>query len=323
MTDAATPPLPPVELTKTDITPYLAGNTGIRGVTTLDSGVAGPHVAVTAIVHGNELCGPIALDWLFSKGVRPVRGKLSLAFINLDAYDRYDPADPFASRWADEDMNRLWQDETLDGGDTLERKRAKELRPFIDEVDLLLDLHSMQNATAPLYIAGPLAKGRALARAVGTPALVVSDEGHAAGKRMRDYDGFSNPDSPKNALLVECGQHWEKASADVALETTLRFLQATGVVAPGAFAAELARFPAPVPQSFVEIVAPVTIETDDFRFTDAYVGQEVIARAGTVIAHDGGKPVVTPHDDTVLIMPNRRPAKGQTAVRLGRFVEGA
>ena len=152
---------------------------------------------------------------------------------------------------------------------------------------------------------------------------MVSDEGHAAGKRMRDYDGFSNPDSPKNALLVECGQHWEKASADVALETTLRFLQATGVVAPGAFAAELARFPAPVPQSFVEIVAPVTIETDDFRFTDAYVGQEVIARAGTVIAHDGGKPVVTPHDDTVLIMPNRRPAKGQTAVRLGRFVEGA
>ena len=220
-------------------------------------------------------------------------------------------------------MNRLWQDETLNGGDTLERRRAKELRPFIDSVDLLLDLHSMQNATAPLYIAGPLTKGRALARAVGTPALVVSDEGHAAGKRMRDYAGFGDPASEKNALLVECGQHWEKASADVALETSLRFLQATGAVAPDAFASELARFPAPAPQSFVEIVAPVTIATDDFRFTDNFLGQEVIASAGTVIAHDGGKPVVTPHDDTVLIMPNRRPGKGLTAVRLGRFVEGA
>lgn len=323
MTDAASPPVPPIELAKTDISPYLAGNTGIRGVTTFDSGVPGPHVAVTAIVHGNELCGPIALDWLFRNEVRPVRGRLSLAFVNLDAYDRYDPADPFASRWADEDMNRLWQDETLNGGDTLERKRAKELRPFIDSVDLLLDLHSMQNATAPLYIAGPLAKGRALAHAVGTPALVVSDEGHAAGKRMRDYGGFGDPASEKNALLVECGQHWKKASADVALETTLRFLQATGAVAPNAFADELARFPAPVPQSFVEIVAPITIETDDFRFTDNFVGQEVIARAGTVIAHDGGMPVVTPHDNTVLIMPNRRPARGLTAVRLGRFVEDA
>lgn len=315
--------LPPVELSKTDITPYRAGNTGIEGVTTFDSGVAGPHVAVTAVVHGNELCGPIALDWLFRHHVRPVRGKLSLAFVNLDAYDRFDPADPFASRWADEDMNRLWQPETLGGGDTLERRRARDLRPFIDDVDLLLDIHSMQSATAPLYIAGPLAKGRALARAVGTPALVVSDEGHAAGKRMRDYAGFGDPASEKNALLVECGQHWEAASADVALETALRFLQVTGAVAENAFADELARFSAPKPQNFIEIIEPVTIMTDAFRFVDDYVGQEVIEKAGTVIAHDGETPVTVPEDRTVLIMPNRRPVKGQTAVRLGRFVAGA
>lgn len=314
---------PPVELLKTDISSYRAGNTGIEGVTTFDSGIAGPHVAVTAVVHGNELCGPIALDWLFRHDVHPVRGKLSLAFVNLDAYDRFDPADPFASRRADEDMNRLWQPETLGGGETLERKRAKELRPFIDSVDLLLDLHSMQNATAPLYIAGPLAKGRALARAVGTPALVVSDEGHAAGKRMRDYGGFGDPASEKNALLVECGQHWEAASAEVALETTLRFLQVTGAVAPDAFADELARFPVPRPQTFIEIIEPITIMTDNFRFTADYVGQEVIEKAGTVIAYDGEVAVTVPEDRTVLIMPNRRPVKGQTAVRLGRLIAGS
>ena len=80
----------PLELKKTDITPYLAGNTGIRGVTTFDSGRAGPHVAITAVVHGNELCGPIALDWLFRNEVRPLTGKLSLAFVNLDAYARFE-----------------------------------------------------------------------------------------------------------------------------------------------------------------------------------------------------------------------------------------
>jgi hypothetical protein len=29
---------------------------------------------------------------------------------------------------------------------------------------------------------------------------------------------------------------------------------------------------------------------------------------------------VTPYDDCVLIMPTRRPRRGETAVRLGRFV---
>ncbi|HEY1506592.1 MAG TPA: peptidase M14, partial [Stellaceae bacterium] len=42
-------------------------------------------------------------------------------------------------------------------------------------------------------------------------------------------------------------------------------------------------------------------------------------RKGTVIARDGGKEIRTPYDDCVLIMPSRRFARGQTAVRLGRF----
>lgn len=313
---------PPVELSKVDITPYLAGNTGIEGVTTFDSGKPGPHVAISAIVHGNELCGPIALDWLFRHDVQPVRGKLSLVFVNLDAYARFDPADPFASRWADEDMNRLWQAETLDDDATLERRRARVLRPFFDTVDLLLDLHSMQNATPPLMLAGPLAKGRDLARAIGVPELVVSDAGHAAGKRLRDYAEFIDPSSERNALLVECGQHWEAEAADVAIETSLRFLHATGTVEPEFGADYLASRPAPAPQQFIEIAAPITITTDTFRFTQPFIGGEVIERAGTVIAHDGGVSVATPEDNMMLIMPTRRLDKGLTAVRLGRLVDG-
>jgi predicted deacylase len=51
-----------VELTPPDIEPYRAGNTGIDYVTTFDSGIAGPHVLVTALTHGNEICGAVALD---------------------------------------------------------------------------------------------------------------------------------------------------------------------------------------------------------------------------------------------------------------------
>ena len=60
----------PVELTAPDIEPYRKGNTGIEFVTSFDSGVPGPHVAINAITHGNEICGAIALDALLKQGVR-------------------------------------------------------------------------------------------------------------------------------------------------------------------------------------------------------------------------------------------------------------
>ena len=54
-----------IELIAPDISAYRAGNTGIDYVTTFDSGIAGPHVMVSAVTHGNELCGAVTLDFLF------------------------------------------------------------------------------------------------------------------------------------------------------------------------------------------------------------------------------------------------------------------
>ena len=43
-----------VELLPPDLSAWRDGNTGVRGFTTLDSGVAGPHVAVVSLMHGNR-----------------------------------------------------------------------------------------------------------------------------------------------------------------------------------------------------------------------------------------------------------------------------
>jgi predicted deacylase len=313
------PPSPyPIELSPPDISAY-AGNTEIPFVTRFDSGRPGPHVLVNALTHGNEICGAIAVDFLFRHAIRPTRGVLSLSFANVAAYQRFDPRDPDTSRFVDEDINRLWDVATLDGArQSSELTRARELRPLIDRTDFLLDIHSMQHATPALTLCGIAPKGRHLAEAVGVPATLVIDSGHAAGRRMRDYTAFSDPASPKAALLVECGQHWERASATVALETTLRFLKALDMLD----AAALAHLPsAPPPkQRVIEVTEAVTVKADRFEFDRRYIGLEVIPAAGTVIGTDGDRPIVTPYDDCVLIMPSRRLTRGQTAVRLGRFV---
>ena len=192
--------------------------------------------------------------------------------------------------------------------------------PFVDTVDLLLDLHSMQHPTAPLMLAGPLDKGVELARRVGVPQVVMRDQGHAAGRRLRDYDGFGDPASPRNALLVECGQHWEAEAAPVAITTALRFLYSTGVVDAQWGADYLAARPLPRTQRVLQVTQAITVRTDRFVFADDYRGLEVIGRAGTRIAHDGDDPVLTPYDDCVLVMPSRRTRPGETAVRLGRYL---
>ena len=310
-----------VELTPPDISVYEAGNTGIPYYSTFDSGSPGPHILINAITHGNELCGAITLDFLLRHDVRPTRGKLSLGFANYMAYQNFDLAAPTASRYVDEDFNRLWSSDVLDGPrNSAELRRAREIRPFIDTVDFLLDIHSMQQSCPALTLSGPLAKGRALAAGTGFPAHVVSDTGHAAGKRMRDYAAFGDPASPKNALLVECGQHWEFDSAVVSLETTLRFLRHLGAIDPD-FAAAHLRATEPAPQQFIEVTEAVVVRSKSFSFVQPYKGLEIIPRAGDVIGHDGDTPLLAPFDNCVLIMPSRRLNPGQTAVRLGRFID--
>lgn len=319
--DPTDPALQPVELTAPDLAPHRDGNAGIPYAHTRKARRPGPHVLVTAIVHGNELCGAIALDWALRSGLAPRRGRLSMAFCNVEAYARFDPERPVGSRYVDEDFNRVWDTETLDGPRrSVELDRARALRPLVDAADLLLDIHSMQHRTEPLAMAGPRAKGRALARAVGTPATVVADGGHAAGRRLRDYGAFDDEHDPRNALLAECGQHWAADSARVAREVLLRFLVAAGTLEATDAAPWLPPEP-PSPQRVIEVTDAWTIRTDAFRFLRPFVGMEIIPEAGTIIGLDGETPLTTPYDDCVLIMPSRRQARGQTAVRMGRVID--
>lgn len=310
----------PLELTPPDLSPYRLGNTGVAYVTTFDSGKPGPHAMITALVHGNELCGAIALDHLFKHDIRPSRGRLTLAFVNIAAFQKFDPDQPAQSRFVEEDFNRVWSPAVLAGDRaSVELARARELRPIVDTVDMLLDIHSMQHLTAPLMMAGPLAKGRRLASGIGTPELVVSDFGHAEGTRLRDYGAFGDPEQTPAAALIECGQHWASTSAQVAIDTAYRFLIHLRLIARQTIPADYAT--PPPGQRHIEVTQAITINSDSFAFVADFRGLETIPMTGTVIAHDDGTPVTTPYDDCVLIMPSRRLTRGKTAVRLGRYID--
>ncbi|PTX56392.1 succinylglutamate desuccinylase [Litoreibacter ponti] len=309
----------PIELPFPDIARYREGNTGVDYYTSFDSGAAGPHVLINALVHGNEVCGVIALERLFEAGIQPKRGKLTLGFSNVAAYQAFDPGDPMASRFVDEDMNRVWDIETLEGDrKSSELERARQMRPLIDTVDLLFDVHSMQHKTDPVIVAGPLERSVALSKRLGTPEIIVADTGHAAGRRLRDYGGFGEPGSDKTAVLIECGQHWEAAAAPIAIDSVYRWLLIHDMIDEAEAGPHL--LPLPPAQRVVKVEAAVTVETDKFEFAQPFTGLETL-KEGELIGIDGGTEIRAPHDGCVLIMPSRRLTPGATAVRLGRWAD--
>jgi predicted deacylase len=313
-------PLPrfDIQIGAPDISPWLPGNTGVPGFTSFAAAAPGPHVMVLALTHGNEIAGAVVLDRLLSAGLRPARGRLTLGLVNLAAYARFDPEHPTASRFVDEDMNRLWDPSVLDGPRrSIELDRARELRGLIDSADVLLDLHSMLWPSEALILCGPTANGRALGRAVGTPELTVADGGHSSGPRIIDYARFTVPLAPGTAILVEAGQHWTSATVDTMLAAAAGLLRHTGVVPdhpalPGGPTAARTRL--------AEVTVTVTATTAGFAFVQPWHGGTVVKRRNTLIALDGQIEIRTPYDNCLLVMPSLRPSRGHTAVRLARFV---
>jgi predicted deacylase len=307
--DTALPDFP-VSLPVPELGPWLAGNR-LPGVWSFASPEPGPHVALVSLMHGNEIAGALLLARWLEQGLRPLRGTLTLVFANLAAFARFDPTDPTLSRFVDEDMNRVWDERVLAGPRrSSELQRARVLRPLMDEVDVLLDLHSMLWPSDPLILAGDTPEARALGLSLGVPGVVVADQGHSTGRRLIDCTAFAATGRP--ALLAEGGQHWQPATLALLEGCATALLQRTGLLpAPAALQP---------PGRLAEVTRTVTAGTHGFAFVQDFRGGAVIPARNTLLALDGEVEIRTPHDDCLLVMPTPRALRGHTAVRLARFV---
>lgn len=312
----------PVQTLPPRLAGWATGSGGVPYVHERCGALPGPEVLLTALVHGNEYSGAIALSELLASGWLPACGRVTVAFCNVAAFERFDVGHPDASRFVDEDFNRVWGVSRLASSErSVELDRARQLRPFADRATHLLDLHSMHEPCAPLLVTGTLQRNINFAQALRTASQVVIDAGHADGVRMRDYGPFGEPDGQGIALLLEAGQHWEPSAVRVARNTLMRFLAQAGAITRSAVPTGwlLTDTAPPIP---IIVTDRVVATSMDFRFVPPFntaTGGETIARAGTLIALDAGREVVTPYDDCTLVMPSVRQLRpGVTTVRLGR-----
>ncbi len=302
---------PAFEVLPRDLSAYRKGNTGIDYVHRFQSGKPGPHVLVNALTHGNELCGMVAATYLLDTNVRPKVGTLTVSFANVEAYESFDTADPFASRMLVHNLNRIWSSEWLDGGqDSPELRRARTLRPVVTAADHILDIHSTAQAVVPFWVYPGYPRNSEAALATGAPDIhLVMPQGMSTGTPLIQHGVHGRADGAGVALVVECGQHFLQASADMAVDTTLRFLAHFGLINHKA--------PAPATPRRFELLATPVIRTEAFRFARPVVGLETFAK-DELIATDGPDEIRAPCDNCTIFMPARTAIVGREAVYLTR-----
>jgi predicted deacylase len=306
-----TEPLSAFEVLPRDLSSYRKGNAGVDYVHRLESGRPGPHVLVNALTHGNEVCGMVAATHLLDTGVRPQIGTLTVSFANVQAYESFNREKPHDSRQLVHNMNRIWSSEWLDGGqDSPELRRAREMRPVVAAADHILDLHSTSQAVQPFWVYPAYPRNAAAAAAIGRPAVhLVMPTGLRTGTPLIQHGRHGEEQGTGIALVAECGQHFLRATADMAVDVTLDFLAHFGLI-------ERERA-LPGPQRRFELLATPMIKTEAFRFVRPLVGLETFAK-GELIATDGPDEIRAPCDECTVFMPARTVIVGREAVYLTR-----
>ena len=306
----------PLQVLPRDLSAYRAGNTGVDYVHRFDSGRPGPHVLINALTHGNEICGMVAATHLLDAGVRPLIGVLTVSFAHVEAYEAFRPDDPFANRQIVHNLNRVWSGAWLDGAeDSPELRRARQLRPVVAAADHILDIHSTSHDGGAFWVYPDFPRNARAALSIGAGGAstthLVMPSGLGSGTPLIQHGRHGLPGEVAGAaLVVECGQHFLRSSAEVAIRTALDFLAHFGLISVPAATA------APAPQRRFELLRTCMVQTESFEFTRPLSGVETFAE-GELIATDGSAGEIrSPCDECTVFMPTRRPIVGREAVYL-------
>jgi succinylglutamate desuccinylase len=173
-------------------------------------GEGDPEVAIVGGIHGDEPCGPAAVESLLEADLdveRPVK----LVVANEKALSR-------GLRYVDEDLNRAFPG--APDADTHEGRLAHELLTEVRDCEIL-SLHSTRSYAAPFALVEDVSGySRSVCSYLSVEALVETAQ-YSRG-RLIDYPGV---------VEVECGLQRTATAAENARRLVREYLVATGALA--------------------------------------------------------------------------------------------
>lgn len=288
----------------------------------------GPRLLVLAAVHGNETCGTQAIAQLQreldSGALRLQRGLLTLVpLTNPLAYR-------LQQRQGERNLNRNLRVHPAPAN--FEDHLCNVLCPWIDEHEVLLDLHSFHTGGVPFAMLGPednqgevepFAHAAAEARMVahlGCKRVVEGwmstyargverrrQQGHAVSADLLDRQyGVGTTEYARSrglyGVTLECGQHEDPRAPQVAYHAIRQTLSVLGMI-------EAAPAAATTGIEIIRLVDVIDMEHPADSFTREWASFDRV-RQGEVIGHrHGGAPVHAPGDGYI-VFPNPRALPG-------------
>ena len=191
----------------------------------------GKHVLFFGQIHGTEPCGRFAILKLMdelAKGTIVLKnGTVTCVPVCNES------ATTMNVRFIQEDLNRVFERKV--DYQTYEQDIANELCDFVDDCDVLLDLHSMVAKSIPtVFLDYPTTANRELASALGVKyALLGYNELYAKSPIVSNDTMKYASKMGKIAVTLECGQNNTPEAVEVAFNATLGTLAHYGMIDGG------------------------------------------------------------------------------------------
>ncbi len=304
------------------------------------SPLPGPHILVTAAVHGNETAGSFAMARLIEQieqgEIQLQGGALTLIPVtNPKAYR-------LQRRAGDRNLNRRLA--PVDMPEQYEDHIANWLCPILAEHDGLLDLHTFQSGDQPFALFGPqnnqgplepfaqAAIEESIVQRLGCNRFVYGWlDTYAKGIERRKteveagrFDANNVDTDPMYgvgtteymrskggwAITLECGQHDDINGREVAYQAIINTLILTGLIAG----------PSPSPAKDPQVLGLYTV-FDRFHENDTFAGPwksfDAIAQ-GELIGTRADGTIIKAEQDCLIVFPNMKSLPGQEWFYLAR-----
>ena len=252
----------------------------LEGVQTFVANQPGPTITIMGGVHGDEPNGVTAIRET-SSTLNLKRGKVNFIIANLQALAKN-------VRMTEMNMNRAFKADSLltdEQRSSYERRRALELMPFLDECDVLLDLHSSTTPGSPPFV---ICEANSRDIATRLPYSIISSGWDMIHPGGTDY--YMNKRGAMG-ICVECGYLLDAKGADIANESINVVLRTMGLIDGG--------IPPVTPnQKFVHADSVYHTKVD-FKLARKFDDFETIS-AGTLIGTDGGIEVRATNDGVII-----------------------
>lgn len=250
-----------------------------------------PTLLLLGAIHGNEPCGPVAIQRVLKEledGVGTLNSwkLLAIPVCNPKGYEQW-------VRYCENNLNRVfkpWFDE-----DSYEWRLAIQIREVMQRADYVLDLHSLSSAHEQFLFrsSDTCAKSNDFAQATQIPTVLSESKKlyewtqERATEDYADYLGVPG-------VCVECGQHDHPESNEVAYRTIINCMVYLWLID--------GRLPTSTDQQEIVFVSKQMMQkpwslTKQRKHGDKVSVWEVIA------VYDDGEPLICEEEWMIMLLP--------------------